>query len=46
VSEVTYELIKDEYASEPRGMTPVKGRGDMETYLLISRRDASIARVT
>jgi adenylate cyclase len=43
VSEETYQLIKDEYACEPRGMTPVKGRGDMETYLLISRRDASVA---
>jgi len=43
VSEATYELIKEEYACEPRGMTPVKGRGDMETYLLISRRDAPVA---
>jgi hypothetical protein len=43
VSEATYELIKEEYACEPRGMTPVKGRGDMETYLLISRRVASVA---
>jgi adenylate cyclase len=42
VSEETYELIKEQYACEPRGMTPVKGRGDMETYLLISRRDASV----
>jgi adenylate cyclase len=42
-SEATYELIKDEYACEPRGVIPVKGRGDMETYLLISRRDASVA---
>jgi hypothetical protein len=46
VSDETYELIRDEYACEPRGMTPVKGRGDMETYLLISRRDASNARGT
>ena len=43
VSEETYELIKEEFACESRGMTPVKGRGDMETYLLISRRDASLA---
>ena len=43
VSAETYELIKEQFACEPRGMTPVKGRGDMQTYLLISRRDASVA---
>jgi guanylate cyclase len=43
VSGATYELIKSEYACEPRGVIPVKGRSDMETYLLISRRDASVA---
>jgi adenylate cyclase len=43
VSEVTYELLKDEYLCEPRGVIPVKGRGDMETYLLVSRREASLA---
>jgi adenylate cyclase len=35
VSGDTYELIKDEFACEPRGVISVKGRGDMETYLLI-----------
>jgi class 3 adenylate cyclase len=38
VSPATYDLIKDEYACEPRGQIPIKGKGNMRTYLLISRR--------
>jgi class 3 adenylate cyclase len=38
VSPATYDLIKDEYACEPRGQIPIKGKGNMMTYLLISRR--------
>jgi adenylate cyclase len=38
VSPATYELIKDEYACEPRGRIPIKGKSNMMTYLLISRR--------
>jgi adenylate cyclase len=41
VSDATYELIKDEYACEPRGLIPVKGKDAMQTYLLISRREAT-----
>ena len=44
VSPSTYELIKDEYVCEARGFIPVKGKSEMETYLLISKkRDASRA---
>jgi adenylate cyclase len=43
VSPTTYELIRNEYACEPRGIIRVKGKSEMETYLLISRRDASLA---
>ena len=32
-----------EYVCEARGFIPVKGKSEMETYLLISRRDASLA---
>lgn len=39
ISESTYELIKDEFICEPRGTIPVKGKGDMSTYLLLSRRN-------
>lgn len=44
VSPATYDLIREEYRCEPRGVIRVKGKGEMETYLLISRRDASLAR--
>jgi len=38
VTAATYELIRDEFVCEPRGVIPVKGKGDMNTYLLVSRR--------
>jgi adenylate cyclase len=38
MGQATYELIKDAYVCEARGLIPVKGRLAMETYLLISRR--------
>ena len=44
VSAATYELIRDEYVCEARGITSVKGKGEMETYLLISRRKTTPAR--
>jgi guanylate cyclase len=37
VSTATYELIRNEYTLTPRGMLTVKGKGDMETYILVSR---------
>lgn len=33
----TYELIRDEFVCEPRGVVSVKGKGDMNTYILVSR---------
>jgi len=38
ISAATHELIADEYACEARGVTTVKGKGEMETFLLVSRR--------
>lgn len=34
VSAATYALVADRYSFEPRGTIKVKGRGEMETYLL------------
>jgi adenylate cyclase len=34
VSAVTYELVKDKFKFEARGVIEVKGKGPMETYLL------------
>lgn len=38
VSTTTYELIRDKFVCEPRGVVTVKGKGEMETYFLTSRR--------
>jgi adenylate cyclase len=37
ISEVTYELIKDEYRCIPRGPIEVKGKGVLDTWYLESR---------
>lgn len=41
LSPATYDLIRDEYACESRGVIPVKGKSEMQTYLLVARRDSS-----
>src|SRR6476469_247596 len=37
VTDVTYELLKDKYLFERRGVIPVKGKGDMMTYWLLGK---------
>ena len=39
ITRATYELLKDEFDCEYRGTVPVKGKGDMETWYLIGKRD-------
>ncbi|MBD2578079.1 PAS domain S-box protein [Oscillatoria sp. FACHB-1406] len=39
VTEATYELLKDRYSFEKRGLIPVKGKGDMVTYWLTGRKE-------
>ena len=39
ITRATHELIKDEFECEYRGTVPVKGKGDMECWYLIARRD-------
>jgi adenylate cyclase len=41
VSATSFELIKDGFVCEPRGPIEVKGKETMQTYLLLSRRDAA-----
>lgn len=41
VSAATYRLISDKFACEPRGRISVKGKGEMETYILVSRRSGT-----
>jgi adenylate cyclase len=42
VTDVTYELLKDEFVLESRGMIEVKGRGKMQTYWLLDRRSVGV----
>ncbi len=36
ITQTTYELIKDDFVCEPRGSVNVKGKGEMEVWLVIS----------
>jgi len=38
VTSDTYELLKDEFELESRGMVAIKGKGDVETWYLVGRR--------
>jgi guanylate cyclase len=38
ITQTTYELIKDEFVCEPRGTVNVKGKGEMEVWLVRSAR--------
>ena len=41
VSRDAYELLKDDFALQERGWVDVKGKGTMQTWFLIARRQAS-----
>ena len=41
ITRTTYELIKDEFVCEPRGTVLVKGKGEMEVWLVNSPKDAA-----
>jgi guanylate cyclase len=41
ISPASYELLRGEFVCEPRGPIAVKGKDAVQTYFLISRRDAS-----
>ena len=34
ISEATYELVKNDFATTPRGPIEVKGKGTLDTYWL------------
>jgi adenylate cyclase len=38
ITEATFDLIRDAFVCEPRGVITVKGKGDMNTYFLVGRR--------
>ena len=37
ISRATYDLIRDDYVCERRGIIEVKGMGETETYFLVGR---------
>jgi len=41
ITQTTYELIKDEFVCEPRGTVNVKGKGEMEVWLVKSIKEKS-----
>jgi adenylate cyclase len=43
ITRETYELLKDEFVCELRGTVPVRGKGEMETWYLLGRRDPANA---
>jgi len=38
ITRATYELIKDGFLCEPRGTVNVKGKGEMEVWLVLSAK--------
>ena len=39
ITQTTYDLIKHEFVCEPRGTVQVKGRGEMEVWLVVSAKE-------
>lgn len=39
ITQTTYELIKDEFVCEPRGTVNIKGKGEMEVWLVKSVKE-------
>jgi adenylate cyclase len=39
ITRATHELLSDEFVCEYRGRVPVKGKGEVETWYLVARRD-------
>ncbi len=46
VTESTYQLLRDKYLFEERGIIHIKGKGDMTTYLIKGRKDNNMASQT
>ena len=44
ISQSTYELIKDDFDCVSRGMTDIKGKGQMQTWFVEGQRSAPMSR--
>ena len=38
VTQQTYDLLRGEFDFEPRGLIPIKGKGELQTWFLLGRR--------
>ncbi len=38
ISEATFELIKEDFICEPRGLLNVKGKGDMNVWYVLGKK--------
>ncbi len=45
VSSYTYELLRDKYEFEERGLVDIKGQGEMRTYFLTGPKTASALKI-
>jgi guanylate cyclase len=41
ITRETYESIKGDFVCEPRGTVNVKGRGEMEVWMVVSKKEVS-----
>jgi class 3 adenylate cyclase len=39
VTSTVYERLREQFLFEPRGIIPIKGKGEMMTYLLVGRKN-------
>jgi len=44
ITDSTYQRIKHKYHAESQGMMPIKGKGEMETYLVVGTKDEARAK--
>jgi guanylate cyclase len=44
ITRATYELIRDEFVCEPRGTLEVKGKGEMEVWLVLSAKEKAVEK--
>jgi guanylate cyclase len=44
ITRSTWELIRDDFVTEPRGLVEVKGKGEVETWNLVAPRAAATAK--
>jgi adenylate cyclase len=43
IGRATYELLRDEFVCEARGIVAIKGKGEMETWYLVGLRRSAVA---